>query len=105
VSDNIGDIKMGFSEDDRIRAKNRKKKEEPLRGADIKAIELKPMFGTTLMLVPPDGFHRCIRCHVAKPTGTGFYKKDLLDKASGFCIDCIDIHGREVLTSSLKMRD
>lgn len=110
---------MGFAEDDRIRKKNSKKvapieeKEEikpppvkeVLKGADVKMMDLKPMFGTTLMLVPPVGFHRCIKCYIAKPTETGFGKEDLIDSSSGLCSDCKTKFGKIVLTSSLKMRD
>ena len=111
---------MGFAEDDRIRKKNSKKSlpkteevqvpspppiKEPLKGADVKMQDLKPMFGTTLMLVPPVGFHRCIKCYIAKPTETGFSKEDLIDSSSGFCNDCKIKWGHLVLTSSLKMRD
>jgi len=57
------------------------------------------------MLVPPDGFLRCLKCRKAAPKETGFHSEDRVDGLSGWCKDCITVHGREALTITNKMRE
>jgi len=94
----------GFSEDERIRHKNQYYNLKPKGAPEIKT-KLTPLFGATLMLVPPDGFLRCLKCRKAAPKETGFHSEDRVDGLSGWCKDCITIHGREALTITNKMRE
>lgn len=94
----------GFSEDERIRHKNQYYNIKPKGAPEIKT-KLTPLFGATLMLVPPDGFIRCLKCRKASPKATGFEERDLVDGLSGWCKDCIKVHGREALTITNKMRE
>jgi hypothetical protein len=94
----------GFSEDERIRHKNQYYNIKPRGAPEIKT-RLTPLFGATLMLVPPDGYLRCLKCRIAKPKETGFHSEDIVDELSGWCKDCIKSHTREALTISFKMRE
>ena len=94
----------GFSEDERIRHKNQYYNIKP-KGAPEITTKLTTLFGATLMLVPPDGFVRCLKCRRAMPKETGFHSEDLVDAVSGWCKDCIKTNGREALTITNKMRE
>lgn len=94
----------GFSEDERIRHKNQYYNIKP-KGAPEITTKLTTLFGATLMLVPPDGFVRCLKCRRAMPKETGFHSEDLVDGVSGWCKDCIKVNGREALTITNKMRE
>ena len=97
-------LSVGSYEDERIRHKNQYYNIKPKGAPEIKT-KLTPLFGATLMLVPPDGFIRCLKCRKASPKATGFEEIDLVDGLSGWCKDCIKVHGREALTITNKMRE
>jgi len=58
--------------------------------------ELKPLYASSLRLVTPEGFCRCVKCRKAFPP-EAFFKKDLLEDDEGFCKDCIKNYGRDFL--------
>lgn len=64
-------------------------------------------FGTTLRLINPDGYLRCIKCRTCKPEETGFFKKDCCNEDEGFCKDCVKQWGRKHLhlTFPTKVRE
>jgi hypothetical protein len=97
-------ISVGSYEDERIRHKNQYYNLKPSGPPPIET-KLTPLFGNTLMLVPPNGFVRCLKCRKAMPKETGFFVEDLVDGLSGWCKDCIKAHGREALTITNKMRE
>tara|TARA_Y100000004_G_scaffold161143_1_gene189034 strand:- start:175 stop:423 length:249 start_codon:yes stop_codon:yes gene_type:complete len=61
--------------------------------------ELKPLYASSLRLVTPEGYIRCIKCRKAFPPAA-FYKKDMDGvglEDEGFCKDCVKKHSREHL--------